>query len=287
MKKHHAAKRLNRSMSGNIIIALFLFVFGAFMIVPFIYAISNSLKPLDELWLFPPNFFVRNPTYKNFQDLFALLSNSRVPVTRYAFNTIFISVVGTAGNLLLSSLCAYALAKHRFPGKETMFRVIVLSLMFTGTVTSIPQFLIIAKLNLLNTYAAILLPTFASSLGLYLMKQFMEQLVPDSVLESARIDGASEFRIYLQIVMPMVKPAWLTLMILSFQSLWNIGSNTLIQREELKTLNYAISQIHAGGMARAGAASAGTVLMMSVPILLFVLSQRQVIETMATSGLKE
>ena len=289
VRKIRATKtvRLNRSKGGDITIFIILTIFGFFMAIPMIYAISQSLKPLDELWMFPPRFLVQNPTLDNFSDLFSLMSSSWVPVSRYVFNTVLISVVGTFGHLLFASMCAYALSKHQFKGRKVIFELIVLSLMFTTAVTSVPNFLVISKLGMMNTYWALILPAFSSSMGLYLMKQFMEQMIPDSVLEAARIDGSGEFRTFWSIVMPMVKPGWLTLIVFSFQGLWNTGQTNLIQKEELKTLNYALSQVVNGGVARAGAAAAGLVVMMIVPIIMFLITQSNIIETMSTSGMKD
>ena len=286
MRKIHT-RRLNRSLAGNIGINTILLIFGVFMAAPLVYAVCTSVKPFDELWVFPPRFFVRNPTFKNFVDLAGYLSGSRVPFSRYLFNTVFVSFVGTAGHVILSSLCAYALSKHRFTGQKVLFNLVVVSLMFSAAVTAIPNFIIMSRLHLIDTHWALILPAFSSPLGLYLMKQFIEQMVPDTVLEAARIDGAGEVRIFAQIVMPMVKPAWLTLIVLSFQGLWNMGPTTYIYKEQLKTINYALSQILAGGVARTGAAAAGSVAMMLVPILLFVLTQKNIVETFATSGMKE
>lgn len=280
-------KQLNRSRIGNFGIYFILTILGIFMLLPMIYTISASLKPLDELWVFPPRFFVRNPTTDNFKELFRVLSESVVPFSRYLFNTILISVVGTAGHVILASMCAYALAKHTFPGSRVMFQVIVITLMFNATVTAIPNFMVMTWLHLLDNYAALILPAFGSTLGLYLMKQFMEQMLNDSVIEAARIDGAGEWSIFLRIVMPMVKPAWLTLIIFSFKDLWNIGGTTYIHTEELKTLNYAMSQILAGGIARAGVGGAAAVIMMIVPVAVFILTQSNVVETMGASGMKE
>lgn len=287
MAKTKKVKQLNRSRLGNSGIYFVLTILGIFMLLPMIYTISSSLKPLDELWVFPPRFFVRNPTLNNFKDLFRVLSESVVPFSRYLFNTILIAVVGTAGHVILASMCAYALSKHTFPGSKLMFQVIVITLMFNATVTAIPNFMIMTWLHLLDNYAALILPAFGSTLGLYLMKQFMEQMLNDSVIEAARIDGAGEWRIFIRIVMPMVKPAWLTLIIFSFKDLWNIGGTTYIHTEELKTLNYAMSQILAGGIARAGVGGAAAVIMMIVPVGVFILTQSNVVETMGASGMKE
>ncbi len=282
-KKHH----LNRSAAGDVGINILLFVFGAFMFLPMVYAISQSLKPLDELWMFPPRFFVRNPTLKNFSDLFRLMSTSWVPFSRYIFNTALVSVGGTFGHLFLASMASYALTKIPFPGRNGMFQLIQKSLMFHQTVASISNYIIMSKLGWIDTYWSLIIPAFGGTLGLYLMKQFMETNVPDSVLESARLDGAKEISIYWTIVMPMVKPAWLTLIVYSFQGLWNTGSTVYIYSEELKTFNYAIQQILAGGIVRSGASAASTVIMMLVPITVFVITQSNIIETMASSGMKD
>lgn len=276
-----------RSYVVDLGIYLFLFLFGLFMMMPMIYAISNSIKPLQELWYFPPRFFVRNPTMENFRSLLIVMNDSWVPFTRYVFNTFFITAVGTLGHVVLASMCAYVLSKHQFPGKGLLFSMVVLSLMFSGEVTRIPNFMIIAKLGWIDSYQSLIVPAFASSLGLYLMKQFMDQMIPGGILESARMDGASEWRIFWKIAMPIVKPAWLTLIIFSIQGLWGIGANQFIQSEDLKTVNYALSQILEGGIARTGTASAAAVLMMIVPIIVFIISQSNIIETMSASGMKE
>lgn len=278
---------LNRSVGGDIGINIFLVLMGAFMFLPMLYVIMQSLKPLDELWMFPPRFYVVNPTLKNFADLFKLMGDSWVPFSRYIFNTVFISVTGTAGNLILSSLAAYALAKIKFPGRDVMFQLVVLSLMFNATVTGVCNFITMSTLHWVDTYLAIIVPSWCTSLGLYLMKQFMETNVTDAVLESARLDGSTEFNTFMTIAMPMVKPAWLTLIIYCFQGLWNTGASIYIQSEQLKTFNYAIGQILAGGIQRAGAGAASTVVMMMVPILVFVVTQSNIIETMGSSGMKD
>ena len=278
---------LNRSAGGDIGITIMLVLLGAFMFLPMVYVVMQSLKPLDELWMFPPRFFVRRPTFKNYRDLFMLMNTSWVPFSRYIFNTIFTSIFGTFGNLFCSSLAAYAMAKIKFPGGKLMFRTVRTSLMFHSTVTAITSFIIMSAFHLVDTYWAIIIPAWGSSLGLYLMKQFMETNGTDAVLESARLDGATELRTFWTIAMPMVKPAWLTLIIYSFQGLWNAGSSIYIHSEQLKSFNYAIGQIMAGGIKRAGASAASMVIMMLVPILVFVISQSNIIETMGSSGMKD
>ena len=278
---------LNRSAGGDTGITIMLTVLGLFMFIPMYYVVIQSLKPLDELFMFPPKFYVLKPTLDNFGDLFTLMSDSWVPFSRYIFNTVLITICGTLGNLIFASMAAYSLAKLRFPGRNAIFQIIVMSLMFHSTVNQVTHFIILSAFGWIDTYLSVIVPSMAGTMGLYLMKQFMESSVPDTVLESARLDGASEFRIYLTIAMPMVKPAWLTLMVECFKNLWNSGSSIYIHSEELKTFNYAIQQIVSGGIARSGAGAASTVVMMMVPILIFVFNQSQIVETMGSSGMKD
>ena len=285
IRKH--AVVLNRSRGGDFGIGVMLFLLGAFMFLPMIYAISQSLKPLNELWNFPPNFIVAHPTFDNYSSLFRLLNMSWVPFSRYLFNTVLISFLGTFGNLILSSMAAYALAKIKFPGRGWMFQMIVLSLMFNTTAAAVANYLTMSYLHWVDSYWALIVPAWGSTLGLYLMKQFMESSVSDAVLESARLDGSTEFNTFLKIAMPMVKPAWLTLIVYSFQGLWNTGASIYIYSEELKTFNYAISQIVSGGIVRSGVGAASVVVMMIVPIVVFVITQSNIIETMSASGMKD
>jgi ABC-type glycerol-3-phosphate transport system permease component len=223
-------KRLNRSFSVDMALLVLLAGVGTFMALPLVYIVSNAFKPLDEIFLFPPRFFVRNPTLDNFSDLFNIFEDSWVPFTRYMFNTFFIAIVGTAGHVLIASAAAYPLAKYKFLGKNVLFSMVVFSLMFSPHVTAIPNYMTKSWLGMIDTYWAIIIPAFGYTLGLYLMKQFMEQ-IPDALIEAAKIDGASEYRIFWQIVMPIVRPAWLTLIIFSFQQLWTVGATALhIQR---------------------------------------------------------
>ena len=284
-RKHKVV--LARSAGGDAGISVILVILGAFMFLPMVYVVMQSLKPLDELWMYPPRFYVMSPTLRNFKDLFTLMNISWVPFSRYIFNTVLVAVAGTAGHLFLASLSAYALAKIKFPGREVMFQMVQMSLMFNATVTAITSFILMSALHWLDSYLALIVPAWCSSLGLYLMKQFMDTNVNDSVLESARLDGASELKTFWVIAMPMVKPAWLTLIIYSFQGLWNAGASMYIYSEQYKSFNYAIGQILAGGIKRAGAGAASQVIMMLVPIIIFIISQSNIIETMGSSGMKD
>ena len=286
-KKHLVNRRHpNRSIGGDIGIYILLLIVACMMAFPLVFAIGSSLKPLDELFRFPPTVFPQHPTLDNFSDLLVTMGQSWVPFSRYLVNTFFITFAGTFGHLIIASMAAFVLAKYNFPGGRLFFNVVTTCLMFSGYVTGIPNYLIMSRLGMIDTYWALILPAFAAPIGLFMMKQFMESL-PTALIEAAHIDGASEMRIFWSIVMPNVKPAWLTVIIFSVQSLWNNSASTIIYSEAKKTMVYALQQIQAGGIARTGQAAAVTVVVMAVPILIFILSQSQILETMASSGIKD
>ena len=287
-KQQSIAKRRkpNRSRTGDFFIYLMLFLVALVMVYPLVFAISASLKPLDELFRFPPRLFPINPTFDNYSDLVVTMGQSWVPFGRYLTNTVFITLVGTAGHLVIASMAAFVLAKYDLPGGKVFFRMVVVALMFSGYVTGIPNYLILSRLGLVDTPWAVILPAFAAPIGMFLMKQFMEGL-PTALIESAKLDGAGENRIFWQIIMPNVKPAWLTLIIFSVQGLWNAKAQTVIYSESNKTITYALQQIQLGGIARIGQAAAVTVVIMLVPIAIFILSESRILETMASSGIKE
>lgn len=281
-----SSKNLNRSTGGNIAVFLLLLILGAFMVLPVVYTVVQAFKPMDELFIFPPRFTVVNPTWKNFRLIGLMAGNLWVPFSRYIFNSVFVSLVGTAGNVIVSSMAAYPLAKNDFPGKKGLFRIVTVALLFSGGVLGLAQYIVLSKLGMINTYWALILPYIATPMGLFLMKQFIEGL-STSLLEAARIDGMHEFGIYWKIVMPNVKPAWLTLIIFSFQGLWGLTGGNFIYKESLKMFPTALAQIQSGGIARAGVASAANLVMLIPPVLIFLFTQSSIMETMAHAGIKE
>ncbi|GHU53205.1 ABC transporter permease [Clostridia bacterium] len=276
---------LNRSIAGNSLLFVIMAVCGLFMAMPLIMLTNNALKPLDELYQYPPNIFVRNPTLTNFTDLFSLVNLSWVPFSRYIVNTIIITGISIAGHILCASLAAYPLAKHKFRGRDFLFGLVIMSMMFSSQVTQVSNYMVISALGLSNTYPAVILPTFAYGVGLYLLKQFTEQ-IPDSMIESARIDGASEWYISFHIIMPNIKPAWLTSAIFQFQVIWSNTGRLLLRDEELKPMQYALTQITAS-VGREGAAAAIAFVMALIPITFFLVCQSHIMETMISSGIKE
>lgn len=278
-------RRRNRSLTGDIGLMILLGLFGLFSLFPLVYTIVSAFKPLSEIFIFPPRLTVSNPTLNNFFDLSTIIEGFDIPLSRYIFNTGLITGLGTFGTVLLGSMAAYPLAKYEFPGSKLMSHSIVYALMFNASVTAIPNYLIMSMLGMIDTYFAVILPAVGSTLGLYLMKNFMVQ-IPDEMLEAAKIDGAGEFKTYWSVVMPLCKPAWITLIILSFQQMWGTTGGVFIYSEELKPVSYVLSQLISGGIARTGVSSAISLIMLSVPVTVFVISQSNVLETMATSGVK-
>lgn len=288
MAKYAEYKRYTRSRAGNVLYFGFLFLMGAFSVLPLFYCICTAFKPLDELLIFPPRFFVSRPTIENFTVLPSLLEKLSVPFTRYIFNSFFIAICTTVLNLFASSMAAYVLSKSRIKGRVVFFMIVQFSLLYNATTLAVPQYLIFSKLNLINTYWVYILPAIPSSMGAFLIKQYIDSGVPDALLEAAKIDGAGVFTVYLRIVMPIIKPALMTQLLFSFQSIWSITpTNGTIFSEELKTLPYVMGSIATGGTARAGSAMASTVLLMIPPIIVYFISQSNIMETMSSAGLKE
>lgn len=286
MKSKVGAKAY-RNIGGNIGTFIFLLIIALFMLLPLVFVVSSAFKPLNELFIFPPKLFPMNPTLDNFKDLSSLLGDSWLPFSRYVFNSLAVTVIGTFGNIIFSSMAAYVLSKHDFPGKNILFQTVVLSLLFSTVVTGIPNYIIITKLHMINTVWALILPLLPSSLGLFLMKQFMDQMIPDTLLEAARLDGAGENRIFFSICLPLVKPAIMTLLIYSFQGIWNSTGGSYIFDEKLKTLPTALNNIITSGISRTGVSSAVSLLLILPPIAVFLFAQSNVLQTMATSGMKD
>ncbi|MFQ8952193.1 MAG: carbohydrate ABC transporter permease [Oscillospiraceae bacterium] len=271
-------------MGGNIAMALFLTVVSVFMIFPMAYMVCSAFKPMSELFCFLRGFCKESYASEfcgSFKSYFQFVGSVQPLYFQYGIY----NPCGYRGQIVIGAFASYALANNKFAGSKFIFGIIVLSLMFPAAVTQVPNYIIMAKLKWIDTYLSVIVPAFCGSIGLYLLKQFMEG-VPDALLESARIDGAGEVRILWRIVMPIVRPAWLTLLILMIQNLWNINSGYIFS-EQLKTLTTSLNQIVAGGIARAGTAGAASVIMMLVPMLVFVFTQSNVIETMGSSGMKD
>lgn len=262
------------------------------MLLPVVYIISSAFKPPDELFAFPPRLLVTNPTLDNFRDLFSRLSTSGVPITRYLFNSIMITAITVAASILVSSTAAYALSKKRFRLKQALFAINTVALMFVPVAVTIPRFLVIENLNLLDSFLVHILPVLALPVGVFLLKQFVDG-IPDEVIEAAQIDGASDWRLYWRIIMPMIKPAIATIAILTFQAAWNNAeiSTLYINTESQRTLAFYLTTLTAttttaNAVAGQGIAAAAALIMFLPNLIIFIVLQRQVMSTMSRSGLK-
>lgn len=280
-------KRYTRSGAGNVLYFAFLLLMGAFSVLPLVYCVLSAFKPLDELLVFPPTFFVNRPTTENFRVLPSLLGSLGVPLSRYFMNSVFVAVASTALHILAASLAAFVFSKSRIRGRTVMFLIVQFALLYNAYTLAIPQYYIFSKLQIIDTYLVYILPAIPSSMGCFLMKQYMDSSIPDVLLEAAYIDGAGEMTMFWKLVMPLVKPAWMTLMLFSFRDMWSIIPSGTIFSESLKTLPQVMSTIAAGGIARSGSTMAATVLLMIPPIIVFIISQRNVMETMSSAGIKE
>ncbi len=286
-KNRSQYKRYTRSTAGSIGYFMILILAGIFMVFPLFYCVITSFKPLDELLIFPPKFFVSRPTLSNYTVLPALLSNLQIPISRYIFNSIFIAVVSTFLTIIAGSMAAFTFSKSKVRGRKLLFMIVQIMLLYNSYTLSVPQYLIFSNLKMIDSYWVYILPAVPSAVNCFLMKQFMDVSVPDTLMEAARIDGAGVGRIYWQIVMPIMKPAWMTVLLFSFQNMWSAVPGGTVFSEQLKTLPYVMSSVTAGGIARSGSSMAITVLLMLPPIVVFLFTQSNVMETMSNSGIKE
>ncbi len=279
-------RQAGRKIGGTVGVFLFLTLLGIFMALPIYLMIVMSVKPTEELFVFPPKFWTLRPTLENFNDMFESVRRNRVPFSRYIFNSVFVTASVTFLQCVFVSMAAFVLAKCRFPGSRLINGIIVAALLYQSNVIYIMQYMVMAKLDMINTLWALILPAVASPMSLFLMRQSIKQM-PDAIIEAAKVDGAGLFRICWQVVMPNQKPAFMTMIIFAFQASWNIRSGSLVFDEQYRTLPTAVEQAASSGMATAGIAMAAAVFVLIPPMIVFILAQKQVIETMAHSGIKE
>lgn len=286
MKLKASNKQAGRKIGGTVCIFLFLLILGLFMALPIYLAVVMSIKPVEELFIFPPKLYAIEPTFENFGDMFSVLKSNQVPFSRYVFNSVFVTITVTVAQCVFGSMAAFVLAKCRFPGSKFLNSIIVIALLYQSNVIYIMQYIVMAELNMIDTYMALIFPSIASPMGLFLMRQSIGQ-VPDAMIDAAKVDGAGLFRICWQIVMPNQKPALMTLIIFAFQAAWNIQAGSVVFNEAYKTLPTVVQQAATSGLARAGVAMAAAVFMLVPPIVVFMIAQKNVIETMAHSGIKD
>lgn len=260
-----------------------------FMGLPIVYIFNHAFKPIDELFAFPPRFFVEKPTWQNFRNLFESTSLGATPMSRYLFNSIVVSLVVVVLTIIVATMAGYVLSKKQFRMKKALTEINTIALMFVATAVAIPRYFVIEQLGLIDTFWVHILPALAMPVGLFLIKQFIDQ-IPDEMLEAAIMDGANDFQIYIRVILPMIKPAIATVAILAFQATWNNVeiSDVFINNESLRTFAFYMSTLATKGNAVAGqGVSAAASLIMFIPnLVIFIFLQKQVMDTMAHSGIK-
>ncbi len=268
---------------------IILLPFAVFMVLPIIYIFTTAFKPADELFKFPPSFFVKNPTWDNYKALFELMAGSSVPASRYLFNSVIVTVLTVIISIFLAVSAGYVLSKKNFKGRNVLFEINTLALMFVPIAVSIPRFIIIVNLGLVDRFIANILPIIAMPIGVFLLKQFVDQ-IPDPLIEAAKMDGAGEWTILFKVIIPMVRPALATVAILSFQSAWgNVEASTLyLNNESLKTFAYYITTFSSSSSSTVtqGITAASALIMFLPNLIIFICMQSKVMDTMAHSGIK-
>jgi len=268
---------------------LFLIPLSLFMLLPLVYILNHAFKPLDELFYYPPRFFVTNPTLDNFRRLFELTGASGIPMSRYLFNSVVVTVLVLFFSVLISTMAGFALSKLHFRSKKIINEINTIALMFVGVAVSIPRYLVVEKLGLIDNFFVHVLPYLALPVGLFLVKQFIDQ-IPNELLDASRVDGANEWQIYTKIILPLIKPAVATIIILSFQAVWNSAdtSQTYINDDTMKTFAFYMGTLtnNTNGVAGQGMGAAASLIMFVPNLVIFILMQSNVMDTMAHSGIK-
>ncbi len=263
--------------------------FVAFMLLPIIFIFNHAFKPMDELFAYPPRFFAKQPTWDNFRNLFRASQISSIPISRYIFNSVVVTVIVLILSILISTMAAFVLSKKQFRSKKLLLEINNVALMFVATAVTIPRYLIVETLGITDTVWAHILPLLVMPVGLFLVKQFIDQ-VPDTLIEAAVIDGATDWQIYRRIILPLIKPAIATLAILSFQTVWNNleTSQLYVNTDSLRTLAFYMNTLasQSNVVAGQGIAAAASLIMFVPNLVLFIIFQSNVMNTMSTSGIK-
>ena len=272
-------------------IKLYLFVIPLVLItgLPIIFIFFHAFKPMEELFAFPPKFITTNPTLDNFRKLFKASRAAGIPLSKYVFNTLLITASVVFSSVVLSSAAAYAMSKLKFIGRDLSFKINQLAIMFVPVAVMIPRYLVVEVLGLTDTYWSQILPLIPLPVAVFLLKQFVDT-VPDSLIEAAYMDGATELHVYTKIIIPMIKPALATAVVLVFQQVWGAleASNYYINDEGLKSLAFYMNTLSnaSNGVAGQGMQAAASLILFIPNLIVFCILQKNVMNTMAHSGIK-
>lgn len=274
----------------QIVTMVWLTLLAIFMLMPIVFIINHAFKPISELFLYPPRFWSSQPTLFNFQQLLLKSQATAIPFTRYLFNSVTTTAVTVAGVIFVSSMAAFAFSKLQFIGRHLFFSFTIIALMFAPETVAIPRYLVIANVGIMDTYLVHVLPLLAAPVGVFLMKQFMDQ-IPNELIEAAKIDGARDWVIFVRIALPVCMPAVATVGILAFQGSWAQTETSVLftHTESMKTLPYytmTLTNGLANNVVGQGIAAAAGLIMFVPNLVVFLLFQRRVLSTMAHSGIK-
>lgn len=268
---------------GRAAVHVLVYTLALLMLFPFLWMVSTSLKPEDEVFTWPPRLLPWPPQWSNYRDAWAI-----APFGRYFFNTAFVAVSITGVSLFLNSLAAYAFARLQFRGRDLLFMLLLATTMIPFQVTMIPTFLILERLGWLDTYLGLTVPGFASAFGIFMLRQFMLS-IPEDLLDAARIDGATEFRVYGQIVLPLTKPALATLATFTFMGAWNDFTLPLmvVKSDEMRTLTLAVAALSSGLYVMSFPLMMAAATFVVLPVLVaFLAAQRFFTRSIVLGGFK-
>lgn len=289
-RRNFQGSRINpkRFAMGHMKFYMILIPLSVFMIIPVVFIINQAFKPLGELFAFPPTIFVKKPTWNNFKDLFQLSSTTGIPMSRYLLNSVIVTLITVVLNLVITICAAYVFAKKKFKGKKALFGLNQLALMFVPTAVAVPRYIVIVNSEMINTWFAHILPLIALPVGLFLVKQFVDQ-IPDALIEAAIMDGAKDLSIIRRVIIPLTKPALATSVVLTFQQVWGAveASNNFITDDSMRTLAYYLTSISTNNaVAASGMVAAASLILFLPNLIIFICMQSQVMNTMSHSGIK-
>lgn len=274
--------------AGQIKFYCILLPLSIFMIIPVVFVINQAFKPLGELFAFPPTIIAKNPTLDNFKDLFALSGTTGVPMSRYLLNSLIVTILTVVLNIVITVTAAYAFSKKKFKGNKALFGLNQLALMFVPTAVAVPRYIVIVRMGMIDTWWAHILPLIAMPVGLFLVKQFVDQ-IPDALIEAAVMDGANDITIIFKVIIPLTKPALATSVVLTFQQVWGAveASNNFITDDSMRTLAFYLNSIATNNtVAAQGMVAAASVILFLPTLVIFICMQSQVMNTMSHSGIK-
>lgn len=275
--------KMKRFSMTTFFIYLFLAIAIFTMLIPYYWMLITSIKPQEEIQTYPPKFYVQNPTLEPYRDLFRL-----VPMGRYLLNTLFMCVSVVIFKVLACSLAGYAFAKHKFWGRDFIFMLFLASLMIPWQVNIIPGFIIVKNLGWLNTFKGLIIPTMGwGAFGIFLNRQFIYS-IPDDLIDAAKIDGCTEFRIYISVILPLIKPVLATLAIFTFIQQWNnlVWPMVIINSRMMKTVPLALAVLSSQTSSNFGMLMAGAVVATTPMLVVFLMFQKYIIKGIALTGLK-